>query len=226
MNSNPSSLVCKDCGTPFQPGSKFCIGCGAELLTKDVSVRPISPIQTVQTGNIATFDRPLSLLYFHWAFLENKNAVILGPEGAVIAEVSRTLVPLGIQYSLIDSITKETLTLIWVDETHIDVIQNNQKVGYIEIRKVKETIELKDLNDTIEINTEKEGFISKKTLYEGNDDDNTLGTLKPLNPEKITGNLPKNNLYELRISRFGLGMRKIMLFALFILIYFRSNPIR
>ena len=223
MSVNQSSVNCQLCGTPNQIGSKFCIGCGSELSKFEIAG---SNMGSVQNSNVGNFDQPRPLLYFHWAFPQNANAKILNPLGNVVAEISRTLIPLGIEYSIIDSITKETMVLSWVDETHIDIIRNNIKLGFIEIRKVKETIELKDLNESIEIMTEKDGFMTKKTIYEGNDEDNTLGFLKPLNPEKIIGSLPKNNLYELRLSKFGVGMRKILVFALFVLIYFRSNPIR
>ena len=113
---------------------------------------------------------PLPFVYFHWIFPDNRNAVILNSQGTIIFEIERKLVPLGIEYSLIDAVSKETISMYFSDETHFEIVQNNQRVGFVEIRKVKDTIELK-ISDNIEAMTEKDGFIKRKTLYEGNNDD-------------------------------------------------------
>lgn len=220
------SIKCSVCGTELQPTTKFCMSCGSELIHETAKTVSPQPFQQPAVGSVGSFNMPLPFVYFHWIFPDNRNAVILNSQGTIIFEIERKLVPLGIEYSLIDAVSKETISMYFSDETHFEIVQNNQRVGFVEIRKVKDTIELKDLADNIEAMTEKDGFIKRKTLYEGNNDDVTMAYLKPMIPEKVIGNMPPTNLYELEIKRQNLGMRKILVFALFMLIYFRSNPYR
>jgi len=205
----------------------FCSNCGADVKNTAVqSSETLPELKTTQImgSNSPLFDTDHSVLFIDWVFQNNLNAGIFDIKGQKLGEITRTLSEYGIDYALIDNITQESVILKHVAPTHTTILQNNtKKLGEIEKREVKSTLEVRPTPDTSDYFTELENFRTKKTIY-NNNEEFQIAELNHPKSDEIPIKIKLINGYMLKMKHTGLNFRRLLALILEILIQHRSNP--
>jgi len=205
----------------------FCSNCGADI--KNIGIQSTDATQELKSTQIMPSNSPLfdtnkSIILIDWVYKNNFNAGIFDNSGRKIGEITRTLSDYGIDYALVDIETQESISLRHVDTTHIQILQNkSQKLGEIERRLVKETLEVRPTPETSDYFTELEDFKVKKTIYNNNEEFQILEIIRP-KPEEIPAQFKPQNPYLLKFKHTGLNLRRLLALTVEILILYRSNP--
>lgn len=218
---------CSFCGSRLEPNMVFCSNCGADL--KNIGIQTSDSNQELKSTKIMPSNSPLfdsnnSVIFIDWGYRNNINAGIFDNSGRKIGEITRGLSDYGIDYAVVDSETQESISLRHVDATHIAILQNkSQKLGEIERRLVKETLEVRPTPETSDYFTELEDFKVKKTIYNNSEEYQIAELLRP-KPEEIPAQFKPANPYLLKIKHTGLHTRRLFALIVSILILYRSNP--
>lgn len=217
-------VYCPYCGVQREPHYKVCPNCGGafEAITQPAEKASVS----APGANLSLFEGQRFALIINWAFPNLKNALIFDANGQKIGEISRNLSEYGIDYQIIDAATNETLSIEQYTETNFHIKQNGNLLPYeIEKRKVLEQLQLKNPNGPMEYMTEAEDFISKKSVYQ-DDEDHEVAGLYRLKENDIPKNFTPLNSYILKIKTANLNLRKILVLLVNYLSLYKVNPYR
>ena len=233
--SNPDlDYYCPYCGAKNVGIQQYCVQCGS-LIQEPKQISPSSPpspstlpkksFTPHEIISSPLFDVIQSYLLVNWSFAELKDAMIYNKTGQESGRITRRLSDFGIDYSVIDSSTQESVTIQQYDPTHFRLVtREGKELAVIESRKVKETLEVRHSGSgSVAYFTELEEFTRKKTIY-WQDEEHGIAEIHRTRVEELPGDLKTTNCYTLIVKKADVKLRLVLGLAILCLIMFKSNP--
>jgi hypothetical protein len=234
MNPQDHDFFCPYCGAKNYTTQQYCANCGSliqepkQISQNIASFPPISPKEpliTSENRKSSLFDIIHPYILIDWAFSGTKDAMIYNKMGQEWGRITRKLSDFGIEYSLLDPSTQESVIIQQYDSTHYRLISKEGKeLAVIESRKVKETIEIHpSKSSSVAYFTELEEFARKKTIY-GEDEEHEAAEIHRTRVEEIPEDLKIANSYTLSVKKTDINFRLVLGLAIICLMMFKSNP--
>jgi hypothetical protein len=220
--TDPTQRICNQCHTEIEPGVTAAEQSHiTPASNQNVNQAPIPQQTTLWEGKHTR-------LIFGWGFPNLQDSKIYNTYGQELGAIGRQLSEYGIDYTIIDTTTKEILTLIQRDETHYEIVQNKSVLlAQIERRKVKSTIEVRPTPDSTEFFTQAEEFVRRKSIYYINDE-TKVADVERATAEEIPPGLSIRNPYNITFKRMdsSQNIRKILPLIIVALTLYRAYPYR